>query len=132
MFEASVIPKAQTERRRVLCESLRVRLPRSSLPRPTPYTESGRSATSRQAPARRKEAPGHAKCPGASCIRQRPASTAYEIVIGISGPSTDVPPSITSRISVVLPESRPVTTRRSDPLTAALACWPVRTRGWRE
>jgi hypothetical protein len=35
MFEASVIPKAQAERGRVVCESLRVRLPRSSIPRPT-------------------------------------------------------------------------------------------------
>ena len=37
MFEASVISTAQAERRRVLCESLRVRLPRSSVPRPTTY-----------------------------------------------------------------------------------------------
>jgi hypothetical protein len=44
MFEAGVILRAQTDGRRVLCESLRVRLPRSSLPRPTTNTGARRSA----------------------------------------------------------------------------------------
>ena len=85
----------------------------------------GRQATK---PANGK-APGHAKCPGASCIRRR--TGCYDTVSGMKAPITVLPPSITLRMSVVLPAALPVRTTRSDPLSDALACGSVRTRGWR-